>query len=172
MVAFCPRASSAIATCVLLVAVYVVLPVRAFAQTNEALDATLHELEGLEKQGKYKAAVPVAERYIADVKAAIGEEHQRFAEAIGWLGYLNTQLGQFADAERLLTRAIAIAEKVLGADHVAYAELQNNLAGVYLEIGRYADAETLHKRALAIHEKVLGNGHTDVAIDLNYLGNV
>ena len=81
-------------------------------------------------------------------------------------------VGDYADAEALLTRALEIRERVLGPEHPDIAESLTRLARLYQAIYAYDKAETLLKRALSIREKVLGSDHPDTAASLDQLAKL
>jgi tetratricopeptide (TPR) repeat protein/CHAT domain-containing protein len=140
------------------------------AQGADDLAALRTQVRQLYNEGKYAAAIPIAERYVALARQKHGEDHIEFATAISWLaGLYEHGQGRYAEAEALLKRAIAINEKVLGRDHPDVADALNNLAVLYRVQGRYADAEPLYKRSLAIREKALGRRNPGVGQSLNNL---
>jgi CHAT domain-containing protein/tetratricopeptide (TPR) repeat protein len=139
------------------------------AQAADDLAALHAQVSQLYGQGKYAAAVPIAERYVALARKKHGEQHTEFATAISWLALVYDALGRYAEAEPLHKRSLAIREKALGAEHPDVGISLNNLAELYQDQGRYAEAEPLLKRALAIREKALGSEHADVAASLNNL---
>ncbi len=143
----------------------------AVAQQGD-LSALSKKFGELTAAGDYPAALAVAQRFEAGVKAQFGVNHPNYAVALHNLALVYQEQGKYADAEGLYKRALAIREKTLGVSHPHVAQTLNNLGNMYKELGNYADAESLLKRALAIWEKALGAGHPDVARALNNLANV
>jgi tetratricopeptide (TPR) repeat protein len=88
------------------------------------------------------------------------------ASILSTLGYLNTQLGQYTQAEELFKRALTQHEQLLGPMHYEVADDLFLLANVYGRQGRFDEAEPLFLRSLAIREKVLGANHLKVARSL------
>jgi tetratricopeptide (TPR) repeat protein len=123
----------------------------------------------LYQDGKYREAIPLAERFAETIKARRGPAHPEYATSLNNLAHLYRSQGRYADAERLWNRAINILEIALGPDHRQIAESVNGLAALYYNQGRYSEAERLYRRALAITEKALGPNHSDVGTILNNL---
>ncbi len=123
----------------------------------------------LNKQGKYREAIPIAQRALAIREKALGTEHPDVASSLNNLAELYRAQGNYPTAEPLYKRSLAIREKVLGVEHPDVATSLNNLAALYRAQGNYPAAEPLLKRSLAIYEKVLGADHPLVALSLNDL---
>jgi CHAT domain-containing protein/Tfp pilus assembly protein PilF len=130
------------------------------------------EAAKLYREGKYDAAIPLAERAIAIREKALGPEHPLVAASLNNLGGLYYEKADYARAEPLYRRALAIREKALGPEHPLVAGSLNNLAGLYHEKGIFAPAEPLYRRALAIWEKALGPEHPNVADSLDNLAGL
>ncbi|WP_438035773.1 CHAT domain-containing protein [Sorangium sp. So ce204] len=127
------------------------------------------DVEALYRQGRFDAAIPVAERVLGIRENALGREHPAVATALNNLAVLYRAKGDYARAEPLYRRALAIQEKALGSEHPYVATSLNNLALLYATKRDYARAEPLYRRALAIQEKALGSEHPAVATSLNNL---
>ncbi|BBD57794.1 peptidase-like protein [Nostoc sp. HK-01] len=130
------------------------------------------QVDKLYQEGKYSAAIPLAERVLAIREKVLGKEHPDVATSLNNLAYLYSAQGKYQQAETVYLRALAITEKVLGKEHPDVATSLNNLAYLYSEQGNYQQAELLYLRALAIREKVLGKEHPDVALSLNNLAEL
>ena len=126
----------------------------------------------LYNEGKYSAAIPLAERALAIREKVLGKEHPDVANSLNNLALTYKLQGNYQQAEPLLQRALAIYEKVLGKEHPDVANSLNNLANLYQDQGNYQQAEPLYQRALAIREKVLGKEHPSVATSLNNLATL
>src|SRR5262245_52441047 len=147
-------------------------PVHARSQSGDQLADLRAQVGQLYEQGKYAAAVAVAERYIALARQKHGQDHTEYAAAISWLAYVYQAQGRYAEAEPLYERDLAITEKALGPDHPAFGQSLNNLAELYRAQGRYAEAEPLYERDLAITERALGPDHPAVGTALNNLAGL
>ena len=87
----------------------------------QAIDKRLREFYAA---GNYAAALVEARRYEAAVKAAFGQDHTNYADALTWLAGVYRKQGQHGEAEGPFKRALAIREKVLGEDHPDVADPQ------------------------------------------------
>jgi CHAT domain-containing protein/Tfp pilus assembly protein PilF len=171
------RNGGALACVLLAVGMVIVGLVR--GQPGDEVTALNKQVQQLDQAGKYAEALPIAERYVAAVKARYGEQHTEYATAVTWLFYvLNRrvqelhQAGKDAEALPIAERYVAATKARFSEKHTEYATAVALLAKVHLPQGHYADAEQLWKRALAINEKALGRDHRDVATALNDLGLV
>jgi tetratricopeptide (TPR) repeat protein len=121
------------------------------------------------EQGKYREAIPIAERAVEVSKRSRGLDDPETAEALNNLGVLFQKIGNYAKAEPLLQAALRIRQKALGPEHTLTANSLNNLGELYQEMHEYAKAEPLLQEALRIRQKVLGQEHADTAQSLNNL---
>jgi CHAT domain-containing protein/tetratricopeptide (TPR) repeat protein len=149
-----------------------IAPLKAQAQGTENLAALRVQVGLLYGQGKFAAATPIAEHYVALARERHGEEHEEFATAISWLALLYGAQARYTEAGPLYRRTVSIFEKALGPDHPDVGTALNNLAGIYQNQGRYGEAEPLYRRSLAIAEKSLGPEHPDVGTPLNNLAEL
>ncbi|MGD2182687.1 tetratricopeptide repeat protein [Lusitaniella coriacea] len=124
------------------------------------------------QEGKYREAIPLAERALAIAENIAGLENTDVANILDVLAQLHYYKGNYAAAEPLHQRALAIREKALGAEHPSVATSLNNLAALYRAMGNYTAAEPLYQRSLAIREKALGTEHPSVATSLNNLAEL
>ena len=86
------------------------------------------QVEQLYEEGKYKQAIPLAERALAIREKVLGKEHLDTATSLNNLAELYRNMGSYDKAEPLLKRSLAIREKVLGSQHPDTATSLNNLA--------------------------------------------
>ena len=132
----------------------------------EVLDQTASKLA---QAGKYAEAVPLAERYLKEMKSRYGEEHRKYAVALNNLASRYQQQGRYVEAESLFKQSLAISERVWGPEHIETLFRAHNLAGLYSSQGRYSEAEALYKRALQGEERVLGPDHDGTLTVVNNL---
>ena len=146
----------------------------AFAQAPS--DADLSALNGrvvaLYQAGKYGEAIPLAEQFVAGIKARYGENAPEYATALNILAELLRATNRLAEAEPLMRRALAIDEKSFGPDHPDVAIPLNNLALLLYNTNRLSEAEPLIRRALAINEKSYGPDHPNVATAVDNLAEL
>ncbi|MBD2593657.1 tetratricopeptide repeat protein [Nostoc spongiaeforme FACHB-130] len=141
------------------------------AALKEALEL-YQQTQKLYQEGKYSAAIPLAERSLAIREKVLGNVHPNVAQSLDNLAALYDAQGKYQQAELLLLRSLAIYKKVLGNEHFFVATSLNNLAALYHAQRKYQQAEPLYQRALAIFKKVLGNEHPNVASSLNNLASL
>ncbi|HWO18644.1 MAG TPA: CHAT domain-containing tetratricopeptide repeat protein [Kofleriaceae bacterium] len=139
---------------------------------NDEATSLDKQVEMLYSQGKFREALPLAERSLALRGKALDARHPLVAESLNNLAALYYAQGALARAEPLLVLALEIREKALGEKHPNVAESLNNLARLYTAQGVYARAEPLLVRALDIREQMLGARHPDVALSLNNLAGL
>jgi tetratricopeptide (TPR) repeat protein len=94
---------------------------RAAAEGNQRVFA-------LYGQGKYREAVPLAERIAEQRKLLMGEKHPSYALSLNSLAMLYGTMGDYAKAEPLYLQARDIRKEALGEGHPSYALSLNNLA--------------------------------------------
>jgi tetratricopeptide (TPR) repeat protein len=126
----------------------------------------------LVEQGKYKEAIPIAQRALEATKSAWGQEHFVTAACLTTLGSLFMKIDEYDKAEPLLQEALRIRQKVLGVENPDTVESLNELGYLYKEWGEYDKAEPLFLEALRIRQKVLGQEHLKTAASLNSLGEL
>jgi len=146
----------------------------AFTARVHAQDDTPEELnrriQELYHQGRFKEAIPLAEKAVVLTKSAKGDGDPVTAQSLNNLAAIYWAMGDNAKAEPLFKEALKIRQKVLGPLHPETAQSLNNLAELYWALGEFAKAEPLFKEALEINQKVLGREHPDTAQNLNNLG--
>lgn len=127
----------------------------------------------LYQEGRYREAIPLAERILNIHEKTLGPEHPDTAASLNNLAlFYDTTNDSYKKAKPLYERALSIREKVLGLEHPDTVKSISNLAGYYWNTGNFAKAEPLFQRALAVREKVLGPEHPDTATSLNALAEV
>ncbi|AFZ55137.1 CHAT domain-containing tetratricopeptide repeat protein [Cyanobacterium aponinum] len=127
------------------------------------------QLFSLYQQGKYKEAIPIAEKIIVLAKELVGEKHPDTAEAINNLGTLYREIGDYKKAEDYYQQALSIYREVVGNKHPGTASSLNTLAGLYYYQGKYQEAEKIYQEVLAIQREVLGDKDIATATTLNNL---
>jgi CHAT domain-containing protein/Tfp pilus assembly protein PilF len=136
---------------------------------QKKLSLLQQKIEELDRSGKYREAIPIAQDALKLVESTMGPESLETATACDKLGGLYLENGDYAKAEPLYERALRISEKALGREHSRTGTSLNNLAWLYYKMGSYSKAEPLYRRALAISEKTVGREHPDTAKILSNL---
>ena len=129
-------------------------------ESPAGLNRRILELYG---EGKFREAIPLAERLVPLTKEPRGLDDLETAASINLLALLYKSTGEYAKAEPLYKEALEIRQKVLGREHPDTALSLNNLALLYQAMGDYGKTEPLLKEALEIRQKVLGREHRDTA---------
>jgi len=86
------------------------------------------QIDQLYREGKFREAIPLAEKVVFLTKRAKGEEHPDTATSLNDLAELYEAVGDYTKAEPLYQKALAIRQKVLGPDHPNTATSLENLA--------------------------------------------
>jgi CHAT domain-containing protein/Flp pilus assembly protein TadD len=130
----------------------------------------LHELAlKLYDNGRYRDAIPIAQRALTSKERVLGVEHLDVAAVSETLGKLYFATGDYGSAEPVYRRALAIREKVQGLEHRATAHVLLRFGNLYNRTGNFHKSGLYYRRSLAICEKVLGAEHTDTAAALHAL---
>ncbi len=169
-----------IIACLGVVGLLVTTPVPVIAQQSPPVStsesAELAEAKKLNQQiiqlygqGKYAAAIPLAERALAIRKKILGNEHADVAGSLNNLAGLYSSQGRYRDAEPLYKQALDMTKRLFKGDHPDVAQSLNNLAGLYESQGRYTEAEPLYKQALEMIKRLFKGDHPNVALFLNNL---
>jgi CHAT domain-containing protein len=122
--------------------------------------------------GRYREAVPFAERALAIRERLVGPDHPETAVALDNLAEIHRAAEAYSKAEPLHRRALAIRESVLGPEHRDTASSLNRLGLLYSDTGAYAQALQFYQRAMTIGEKVFGPEHPSIATMLGNLAEV
>ncbi|WP_437758328.1 CHAT domain-containing protein [Sorangium sp. So ce1389] len=103
-------------------------------------------------QGRFDAAIPLAERVLGLREKALGKEHPEVAASLDSLAALYTAKEDYARAEPLYRRALAIREKALGPEHPDVATLHKNRAALYQARGDAPGALQMIEQAANIDD--------------------
>lgn len=134
------------------------------AKPVEALDKLDRSVAALKSAGKYKEAVPFAQRAVAAAEKLKGANSPEVAKALDTLAELYVAQGSYAEAEPLLKRSLAIREKAPGQPDVA-ASLEK-LADLYDKQGKKAEAAAMRGRIAEARqqgEKAAAQAHEEKA---------
>ena len=127
-------------------------------------------IDELYNEGKFKEAIPLAEKLVALIKQQRGEDDAETAASINLLAQLYERTGDYAKAEPLYKEALEIRQKVLGREDPLTAQSLNNLGLLYWYMGDYSKAEPLLKEALEFFQKTSGKEDPNAVISMNNLG--
>ena len=130
----------------------------------------LREQRALEREGKYKESLALAERVLEIRERILGPDDVEVGITLIRIGNQYDSLGDNAKAEAFARRALAIYEARLGPDHLRVGEATNNLAVLARVRGEVGEAEKMFLRVVAIKERAFGPDHPSIATTLNNLG--
>src|ERR1044071_9710198 len=99
-------------------------------------------------EGRYREAIPDAERSLALREQMLGPMHIDVADGLNTLGLLHLNEASYAKAEPLLVRALDMFEKVLGPNDPRLAPTLINLGELHGAQGAYDKAEPFYRRAI------------------------
>lgn len=94
--------------------------------------------------GRYREALPVAQRLVEVTKPALGAAPEDTAWSLERLARVYEGLGRWPEAERVTLEALRIRDGMAGAGDAKAAENRTQLAIYYEAQGRDADAERLY----------------------------
>ena len=102
----------------------------------EEAQALNEKVVQLYQQGRYREALPLAQRALEIREKVLGpEQHPDIANSLNNLALLYRVMGRYEQAEPLYQQALEIREKVLGQQHPDIANSLNNLAVLYYAHG-------------------------------------
>jgi tetratricopeptide (TPR) repeat protein len=104
-------------------------------------------------------------------RSALGEDHERVALLLTYLGAVLEQSGQSEDAVANFEQAIAIYRRALGPHHPDLSGLHNNYAVILFGRQDWPGAQAQLEQAVAIQREALGD-HPHTALSLDNLGGV
>jgi tetratricopeptide (TPR) repeat protein len=122
--------------------------------------------------GRYREALPWAERAVALYGERYGAESTEIARGLNMLGSVQQALGDLEGARASLERALRIFEQVYESDHPSIAATVNELGRVQQAQGDLEGAQASFEWVLAVYEQVFGDQHPYVAATVNNLGLV
>ena len=85
------------------------------------------------------------------------------------MGYLDSMMGRWTEAEMMYMRALKGKEKAWGAEHTSTLETVNNLGVLYTDQGKMQEAEEMYMRALKGFKNMYGANHPRVSVVISNL---
>lgn len=122
----------------------------------------------LERQHRYKKALPLYQRALSIREEALGPDHLLVAEAEYGLAAAYLANKQYDESEVLLRNALAIWEKTLGPNHPHVAAALTALGRIYAARKQYEEAETSYQKSLDIERAALGSVNPAIADTLDF----
>jgi tetratricopeptide (TPR) repeat protein/CHAT domain-containing protein len=142
------------------------------AESGDDLTTLWNRVGELFQAGKYREAIPFAEKIVVVTESSSGRESPETAEALNILGKVYNEAGELKKAEPAFTRALQIFEKARGSEHPDVATALNNLGVLSDKTGDYKKSESFYERAIAIREKTLGPDDPLTVSALSNLGSL
>jgi serine/threonine-protein kinase len=130
------------------------------------LGRTYKELE------RFDEARIALDTYARFAREITGDKHPDVDAAIFELAQLASDLGDFAEAERLFRDVLARDVARFGSDHQNVALDKGQIAMVLANLARYSEAEQLYREALEIQRRQLEPTHPEIATTLGNLANL
>ncbi len=121
-------------------------------------------------RGDYRTAVATGREALALRSRVIAPDHPSRGRTLALLAGPVRELGDYAEAERLLRAALDIMRKSWGDYHVDVLGTEGDLAYVRHLEGDWATAEATQRKVLELEREHLGPDHREVAITLDHLG--
>ncbi len=123
----------------------------------------------LRVHGRFERARELLEQSIVILEPLVGDEHPTAVAAEIDLSTVLNDLGEYAEAERLLRRALPRMKRDR-PEHPQTYKVVGNLAMTLSLQGRALEAIELHQEVLTGFEALFGPDHPNLAIALNNLG--
>ena len=124
----------------------------------------------LYQEGKYKQALPYAEKVYRMRQAVLGEKHPDTLRILSNLAIIYQEADRLDKALPLHEKAYQLRQAVLGEKHLDTLISLSNLASIYRELGRLDKALPLTEKAYQLCQAVLGEKHPHTLVSLNNLG--
>jgi tetratricopeptide (TPR) repeat protein len=134
-------------------------------------EALLDQAHKAQSKNQFTTALNLYDQALKKREKALGEDIS-VAQIMDEMGALYTTVGNYSEAEKLLTGALAMAEKGLYAGHALLSPMLQHLAELYIKQEKYAEAEPYATRSLEITEKTLSGEHRTNLQNIHRLGMV
>jgi CHAT domain-containing protein/Tfp pilus assembly protein PilF len=126
--------------------------------------------EIIQREKKPKQAKPYLQKALEIRIKVLGPDNPDVANSQYNLGYMFSDLGEFAKAETHFLLSLEINKKTIGPGHPKNIKVLNSLGFLYDRTDDFAKSENYYRQALELRKKSLGPEHPDVAASLNSLG--
>lgn len=147
------------------------------AQTSQEDEATQlsSQVVKLFNEGKFKEAIPIAEKVVMLREKEFGEKHIKTGEALRNLGLVQLRADNRKDAEKTLEKAVEIYEdNLLDTNDFRnqFGQMLETIGYLKLENGKIDKSIEYYKKAVEQREKVYGKDSLETARPLWALGNL
>ena len=82
--------------------------------------------------GDFEKAIYFANQALKGYHSIFGKESERYSSTLGDIGYYQTRLEQYDEAEKILTRSLSIKKKIYPIENATIENAYTNLATVHL----------------------------------------
>jgi len=120
--------------------------------------------------GDYDASRKLNLELLDQRKQQFGENHPSVADLLVNLGAIDTEQGNFAEAESRYRQALRSAEVWFGETHPRAASMQTMLGRVLIKAGDLSSASIALEKSYGVQLRTHGENHPAVASALNELG--
>ena len=144
------------------------------ADEQEAIQQEANQLhvqvQRLFAEGKFADALPLAQRKVELWENMRGGQSAEVASCLLWVGQIQDELSQYADAEKTFQNALQIELAIFGPDSPELTGCLSGLASVAADCGKFAEAEKLYRKIIALSEKSPNRNWRNYASNLDSLG--
>ncbi|MCX5559309.1 FxSxx-COOH system tetratricopeptide repeat protein [Streptomyces sp. NBC_00038] len=91
----------------------------------------------------------------------LGQDHPDALTAAQFLGHATADLGEHAEARRIIEETLARRHRTLGDDHPDTLQSANDLTVALHNLGEHAEARRMDEDTLARRRRILGDDHPD-----------
>ncbi|KAF7341030.1 FabD/lysophospholipase-like protein [Mycena sanguinolenta] len=124
----------------------------------------------LEEAGKEEQAVRLLETALEECEQILGDDHLDTIGAMGNLGSIYQQLGDYQNARKLEVIVLKKRKQILGDDHPDTVKAMRNLGSTYGKLGEYQNAKSLQVIVLEKYKQILGEDHPGTIWAMGNLG--
>jgi len=141
-----------------------------FAGRDDAQLATeiIDYAASLEKLGRFKEVVPLAQEGIAMLERTVGSDHADTGDALSELAWSLMKSGRAKEALEHAVRAMKLWER--DPADVRLKEVPKTLACVFMHLKRGAESEAIYRREWEALKKQHGPEHPDIVLCLDNFG--
>lgn len=136
------------------------------------LDYLAQRIGELASARHFDAAIPLAQEWVALVRARAGYKHPHMMQATTTLAQLYRAVGDHVSAERITREALADARSEVGPDHPSVGRFSSDLGKLLLARGELEEAEYMFRETTRVCEANFGNANRQVAVALIDVGRV
>lgn len=142
------------------------------AQAQDTINALESELKRQFTAGRYRAALPLAERLAIAVSRRFGPGHAKNAAPQSTLGQVHYSLGNYADSVRYYRNSLKLLRRRFGRNNLLTAQTMSNLALPLMKLQRLDDSRKLLDASHRIYRKLVKRNDPRLLQTIHTLGLV